>query len=54
VHLREKLNSSLSEDEDGFDAGPEDPDYSKHGFVWFHEKAKLYQSKGVQPRDESI
>jgi hypothetical protein len=42
----ENGNSSLSEDEDGFDAGP-DPDYSKHGFVWFHEKAKLYQSKGV-------
>jgi hypothetical protein len=42
----EKDNSSLSEDEDGFDAGP-DPDFSKHGFVWFHEKAKLYQSKGV-------
>jgi hypothetical protein len=43
----EKDNSSLLEDEDGFDAGP-DPDYSKHCFVWFHEKAELYQtSKGV-------
>jgi hypothetical protein len=30
-------------DDDGFP----DPDYDSHGYIWFDEERKLFQSKGV-------
>jgi hypothetical protein len=42
----EKKEAEVLDDEVDDDGCP-DPDYDSHGYIWFNEERKLFQSKGV-------